>query len=330
VANAHTLFNVLGVGLMILIFPWFVDGIQYFTGLLGTGPADAIVDGERINVSRYIANGHSLFNVVNALVFLGLMPWLVRAARWLTPLKEKGAADLFRQPELTDRFQDNPFAAVVSARREISYLSRTVRGALDNALDAAAKGDLKQLRRWQKFEDHINSVHREILSYLSTIFQHEMTDTLSHEVEILMRTCYNLERIGNSVANIAQQFENVMEFDMPLSSQAWQEVNIMSDKVRELMRVVEDSIMEPQEGFFEKARELETEIDALREELRRNHIARIREERCKVDAGIAFMDILTRFEKIGDWSYNIAKGLVEMNDRSSQYSSSYAAREMNT
>jgi phosphate:Na+ symporter len=157
-----------------------------------------------------------------------------------------------------------------------------------------------------------------------------MTDTLSHEVEILMRTCYNLERIGNSVANIAQQFENVMEFDMPLSSQAWQEVNIMSDKVRELMRVVEDSIMEPQEGFFEKARELETEIDALREELRRNHIARIREERCKVDAGIAFMDILTRFEKIGDWSYNIAKGLVEMNDRSSQYSSSYAAREMNT
>jgi phosphate:Na+ symporter len=330
VANAHTLFNVLGVGLMILIFPWFVDGIQYFTGLLGTGPADAIVDGERINVSRYIANGHSLFNVVNALVFLGLMPWLVRAAIWITPLKEKGAADLFRQPELTDRFQDNPFAAVVSARREISYLSRTVRGALDNALDAAAKGDLKQLRRWQKFEDHINSVHREILSYLSTIFQHEMTDTLSHEVEILMRTCYNLERIGNSVANIAQQFENVMEFDMPLSSQAWQEVNIMSDKVRELMRVVEDSIMEPQEGFFEKARELETEIDALREELRRNHIARIREERCKVDAGIAFMDILTRFEKIGDWSYNIAKGLVEMNDRSSQYSSSYAAREMNT
>jgi phosphate:Na+ symporter len=318
VANAHTLFNVLGVGLMILIFPWFVDGVQFVTGLLGTGPADAVADGERIYVSRYIANGHSIFNVLNALVFLGVMPWLVRAAKWLTPQKEKAEADLFRQPELSDRFQDNPFAAVVTARREIHSLSRTVRGALDNALDAAAKGDLKQLRRWQKFEDHINSVHRELLSHLSTIFQDEMNESLSHEVEVLMRTCYNLERIGNAVANIAQHFENVMEFDMPLSSQAWQEVNTLSGKVQELMRTVEDSIMEPQEGFFDTARELEAEIDDMREEMRRNHIARIREERCKVDAGIAFMDILTRFEKIGDWSYNIAKGLVEMSNQQAE------------
>ncbi|MFP4049302.1 MAG: PhoU domain-containing protein [Desulfovermiculus sp.] len=75
---------------------------------------------------------------------------------------------------------------------------------------------------------------------------------------------------------------------------------------------------------------MEAEIDALREELRQNHIARIREERCKVDAGIAFMDILTRFEKIGDWSYNIAKGLVEINTQSAKYPSSQTVREMNT
>lgn len=133
-----------------------------------------------------------------------------------------------------------------------------------------------------------------------------------------MRTCYNLERIGNAVANIAQHFENVMELDMPLSSQAWQEVNTLSGKVQELMRTVEDSIIEPQEGFFDTARELEAEIDDMREEMRRNHIARIREERRKVDAGIAFMDILTRFEKIGDWSYNIAKGLVEMSNQQAE------------
>jgi len=324
VANAHTLFNVLGVGLIILIFPWFVDGVQLITGLLGTGPADAVVEGERINVSRYIANGHSLFNVVNALVFLGVMPWLVRAAKWLTPQKEKGEAELFRQPELSDRFQDNPFAAVISARREVHAMSQVVRSALDNALQAANKRDLKQLKRWQKYEDHINSVHREVLSYLSKVFQDEITESLSHEVEVLMRTCYNLERIGNAVANIAQHFENVMEFDLPLSSQAWQEVNTISERVQQLMGVVEDSIMEPQEGFFEKARGLEKEIDVMRTEMRQNHIVRIREELCHVDAGIAFMDILTRFEKIGDWSYNIAKGLMEIDPQYIQHSRNFA------
>jgi len=312
VANAHTLFNVIGVGLMILIFPWFIDGVQYVTGFMGTGPADELVDGEMGNVSRYIANGHSMFNVVNALFFLLVMPWLVRTAKWLTPQKEKGEQDLFRHPELSDRFQDNPFAAVVNARREVHALSQVVRGALDNALTAASKGDLKQLSRWQRYEDHINSAHREILSYLSKIFQIEISESLSQEVGVLMRTSYNLERIGNAIANIAQHFENVMEYDLPLSSQAWQEVNTMSETVKELMDTVGDSILEPQEDFFVKARELEKEIDEMRAQMRQNHIARIREERCQVDAGIAFMDILTRFEKIGDWSYNIAKGLREI------------------
>jgi phosphate:Na+ symporter len=329
VANAHTLFNVLGVGLIVLIFPWFVDGVQFITHLMGTGPVDAIAGGERVNVSRYIANGHSLFNVVNALFFLAIMPWLVKAAKWLTPQKEKAEQDLFRHPELSDRFQDNPFAAVINARREVLAMSQVVRAALDNALQAASKGDLKRLKRWQKYEDHINSVHREVLSYLSRVFQDEITESISREVEVLMRTCYNLERIGNAVANIAQHFENVMEFDLPLSSQAWREVNIISSKVQELMELVEDSIMEPQAGFFEKARQLEQEIDAMRTEMRQNHIVRIREERCQVDAGIAFMDILTRFEKIGDWSYNIAKGLFEINAQFSNPSNSHLTQEKN-
>jgi phosphate:Na+ symporter len=327
VANAHTLFNVIGVVLMILFFPWFVDGVQFVTGLMGSGPADAVVDGEKVNVSRYIANGHSMFNVVNALFFLAIMPWLVRAATWLTPQKEKAEDDLFRQPELSDRFQDNPFAAVVTARGEVHSLSRVVRSALDNAINSANKGDLKQLKRWQKYEDHINSVHRELLDYLSKIFQDEMPEYLSHEVEVLMRTCYNLEKIGNAVANIAQHFEDLMEFDLLMSSQAWQEVNTIGSKVQQLMEIVEDSITEPREGFFEKARDLEKDIDAMRAAMRQNHIMRIREERCQVDAGIAFMDILSRFEKIGDWSYNIAKGLVEINTRFAEHGGSRAVHD---
>jgi phosphate:Na+ symporter len=202
-----------------------------------------------------------------------------------------------------------------------------VRSALDNAINSANKGDLKQLKRWQKYEDHINSVHRELLDYLSKIFQDEMPEYLSHEVEVLMRTCYNLEKIGNAVANIAQHFEDLMEFDLLMSSQAWQEVNTIGSKVQQLMEIVEDSITEPREGFFEKARDLEKDIDAMRAAMRQNHIMRIREERCQVDAGIAFMDILSRFEKIGDWSYNIAKGLVEINTRFAEHGGSRAVHD---
>ncbi len=327
VANAHTLFNVIGVVLIILVFPWFVDGVQFITAMMGSGPADAVVGGERVNVSRYIANGHSLFNVFNALFFLAVMPWLVRAAKWFTPQKEQAEIDLFRHPDLSDRFQDNPFAAVATVRGEVHALSQVVHSALDNAITAAGNRDLKQLKRWQKYEDHINAVHRELLGYLSKIFQDEIPEYLSHEVEVLMRTCYNLEKIGNAVANIAKHFEDLMEFDLLMSSQAWQEVNLIAAKVQQLMEIVESSIMEPKDGFFQKAGDLEKEIDTMREEMRQNHIRRIREEQCQVDAGIAFMDILARFEKIGDWLYNIAKGLVEINPQPVESTSSQGVQE---
>ena len=42
-ARAHTMFNVIGVTLMLLIFPLFVKGVEIITLTLGTGPADATV-----------------------------------------------------------------------------------------------------------------------------------------------------------------------------------------------------------------------------------------------------------------------------------------------
>ena len=40
-------------------------------------PVDLVVNSEYINTPRYIANGHTLFNVINAVVFLFLLPRLV-------------------------------------------------------------------------------------------------------------------------------------------------------------------------------------------------------------------------------------------------------------
>jgi phosphate:Na+ symporter len=64
-ANAHTLFNAIGVIIIIIFFPYFIDLVQYVTGaIMNFGPADLLVNGERPNISRYIANSHTLFNIV--------------------------------------------------------------------------------------------------------------------------------------------------------------------------------------------------------------------------------------------------------------------------
>jgi phosphate:Na+ symporter len=68
-ARAHTMFNVLGVTMMICIFPYFVKIVELTTEKLGAGAVDQLINGEAVNVPRYIANGHTTFNVLNALFF---------------------------------------------------------------------------------------------------------------------------------------------------------------------------------------------------------------------------------------------------------------------
>ncbi|MBW1710099.1 MAG: hypothetical protein JRJ73_09500 [Deltaproteobacteria bacterium] len=80
-ARAHTLFNFFGVVLMVLLFPYFLKLVIFLTNhLLGTTSPDILVGEEKPYISRYIANAHTMFNVINAIIFLSILPYLVKVA----------------------------------------------------------------------------------------------------------------------------------------------------------------------------------------------------------------------------------------------------------
>ncbi|MDP3429255.1 MAG: Na/Pi cotransporter family protein, partial [Desulfomicrobium sp.] len=70
-ARAHTMFNVLGVFIMLLLFPWFLQIIEWVTQNLMGAESWKVQTGEEYpHVARYLANGHTLFNFANAIIFL--------------------------------------------------------------------------------------------------------------------------------------------------------------------------------------------------------------------------------------------------------------------
>jgi phosphate:Na+ symporter len=48
----------------------------------------------------------------------------------------------------------------------------------------------------------------------------------------------------------------------------------------------------------------------MREEMRQNHIARLRRCECGLDQGLLFINLLTNFEKIGDYCFNVAEAVA--------------------
>jgi len=308
-ARAHTMFNVIGVTIMLLIFPVFVKGVEMVTLATGAGPVTETVSGEVVNIARYIANGHTMFNVANAIIFLIFLPWLIKVAILLSP-KEKESAEMYRLPAFGNRLIDTPIAALAETRGEIGRMAEAAQTTFDETIQRFEDRDYKKLRKWRRVENHLDDMQREITAYLSRIYQSDISETEAREISSMMRMTNNLERIGDSVENIAQAIEGVIENKLEFSDYAKADLKAISGQVMDFISLVTAGMQNGTEGFMEKAEEIENTIDSMRETMRQGHVDRIRTGQCGLDQGLVFINLLTNIEKVGDYCYNIAEAVA--------------------
>ena len=312
-ANAHTLFNVIGVIIIVLCFHPFIDLVQFVTGtLMHYDAADLIVNGERPNIERYIANSHTLFNIVNAIIFLFILPYLVKMAIWITPhTVEKEDFDKLRHIKYLDnKFVDTPSVALGRARAEIIRMGEAVMIMFDDVVKSIESRKLKDLSKWKKREDTLDILQKEITQYLVKIMQKPIMPEESNEISALTRMTNNFERAGDEVENIAQLIEELIEQNLYISEGGMQDYKKISAEVRKFIIFVIEAIMEEDNTIIERALEIENNIDRMREEMKSNHLMRLQSGACTVDPGLILVDMLTAFEKLGDFCFNIAQAVA--------------------
>ena len=312
-ARAHTLFNVIGVINIIIFFPFFLKLIVWVTStFMDIGPPDLMVNGQRPNISRYIANAHTGFNVVNGMFFLLVLPYLVKAATWLTPhKKEDKELDEFRRIKFIDsRYIDTPDVAIAQARAEVVRMGEAVEKMYDDVVHSLKERKLKELSKWRKREDTIDNLQKEIIQFLVQVVQRPISAEESKEVASLMRMANNLERAGDGIENIAELLEELIEQDLHFSEGGLHDYEVISTEVGKFLALVVEGIRREDKEIMPLAQELEDEIDRMREEMRGNYIMRLQSGVCTVDPGLILVDMLTAFEKIGDFCYNVSQAVA--------------------
>ncbi len=312
-ANAHTLFNTIGVIILIIFFPLFIDLVQFVTGtVMNFGPADQLVNGEHPNISRYIANSHTLFNIVNAFVFLFALPYLVKMTIWLTPFSEKGEGfDEFRKIKFIDsKYVETPSVALVQARAEIIRMGEAVETMYDDVIMAIKSRKIKDLSKWRRREDMLDNLQREITQFLVKIMQQPITPEESTEISALTRMANNFERAGDEVEHIARLLERLIEQNLFFSEEGMKDYETISIEVRKFLTLVNAGIRNEDTDVIERASELEILIDRMKEEMKERHMMRLRDGVCKVDPGLVMVDLFSTFEKLGDLFFNVAQAVA--------------------
>ena len=307
-ARAHTLFNVIGVGIMVLFFKPFVGFVETATMALGVGAVDQVVNGDMINISRYIANGHTLFNVVNAGFFLIFLPQLIKAAVALSP-KHKKDKDRFRLPKFDTQFIDSPIGALTQVKGEIIRHAEFVKMNLKKVSACLEKKDEEVLKDREDVEDHIDTCQKVIIRYLTTIYQGDVNEYQAKEISELMRITNNIERVGDAMENVSKMMENVYDNEIKFSQGARKDLREIATQVELFMELIVQELKEGTEDFYKKALAQEDLIDQMRENMRYDHIERLRNNDCSVDAGVLFIALVSSYEKMGDYCYNISTGI---------------------
>ena len=312
-ARAHAIFNVLGVLLIISFFPFFLKMVIWITRhIMDIGPPDLLLHGEHPNIGRYIANAHTFFNVISALFFLMFLHYLVKVTCWLVPeKKEAQTIDALRRIKyIHSKYIDTPSVAIVQARAEIVRMGEAVQLMYSDVVHSIEARKLEELFKWRQREDIIDSLQKEIIQFLISVMQKRVSPEESKEIASLMRMANNLERAGDGVENIAELLEELIDGNLHLSEGGIHDYDLISKKVEDFLSLIVEGIKTEDQEIMVRAQQLENDIDGMREDMRGNYIMRLQSGLCTVDPGLILVDMLTSFEKIGDFCYNVAQAVA--------------------
>ncbi len=299
-AMAHTLFNVLGVTIMLplLYTGWYAE----FVKIIAPFP------NEIAYIPVFIAVAHSAFNIANSIVFLPLVGVLEKLVLKIIPVRQSELA--LRPVTLEQHLLDTPPMALEQAHREIVRMASTARDALADAIVAVREDDRSRLREVRKKEDAVDDFQSEITRYLVKLSQRSLSPWMANALPVLLHDVNDLERVSDHAVNIAEIAERKIAEREIFSPGADEEVGQICGRVLDMF---EDALTALSTDDLAAARRMlqhEAAVNDMQSRFRAAHLQRLTERHCSPIAGLIFVDLVDNMEKIADHLTNIAQGVI--------------------
>jgi len=311
-ARIHSLFNLIGVGWAVLIFPFFLDGIGMLMKTLNWG--DPFNNpGEYANTG--LAIFHTSFNLINVILLIGFVPHLVRLAE--KTVKSKGAADLvFHLDYIGTGMMATPELSLLEAKKEIAKFggitSRMSKFARSLLYEKSPKVKKEIHDRIAKYEDITDRVEIEVANYLNKISEGELSPETSARIRGMNSIVNDLERIGDIYFQISKNIERKNEEKIWFSPEERNNLKAMLDLVDDAFEIMNYNLnAHHDEVTLEKASVAEERINAKRDELKKEYFENISNRQdYNIKGGMIYNDIFSAIEKVGDHIINVSEAIV--------------------
>jgi len=264
------------------------------------------------DIARQIANTHTIFNIVNTIVLLPFVPLFIKILDKLFPGQDY---EKIEARFLDDNLLPTPSLAIKAVTKELSAMLSICQEMLQKARQCTMQYNHKLRNEISIDEESVDEMQKDITHYLVEITQHELGEKERNLIPALIHSVNDIEKVGDYCESLTRLTQRAYENDLTFSENAKNELEKLFDKTYFLMRHTRKALDDNDEKAAMVTLNIEEEIDDLIDQYKMTHLVRLEEKMCISDAGLIYSDMLTDIERLNDHLCNITKGILHIGKR---------------
>ena len=302
-AIAHSVFNITGS----FIFIWIIKPFAKFVEMISPKGNELDV------ISRQIANAHMSFNIINTLIWLPLLPVMVKIVMFIVRDDKEVSIENYKEKSFLDKnVISQPVAAMYLVSQEIRRAGRLVSEMIGNMKATVMNNDSKALAELEKNAKLVTEIDENTVSYISGMFSNgSLTEEQSSTTAGLLYVLNDIARVSKRCEDASPVIRAKLEGKYKFSKDAVEELGKVIDNVEIMYRT---SIVSLENGDTKTARKVfdyRKELRNMEKKFNKNHLKRLRKNNCKPEFTYPFSNVLHNLERIGDSCSGIVEEVMD-------------------
>ena len=261
-----------------------------------------------------IAVFQTIFNLVTAVILVPFTNWLVKLSVMIVRDEKQKEP---KHPELLtldEHLYISPAIAVSEATKAVAAMGALARENFAKATRMLEKLDDAVVKQINEDEDCLDQFSDSTDRFLIGLSKAVETEWDDRQVDMLLQTVPNFERIGDYATDIVELAQRMQQANTSFSETAMRELRLVSTAVNEILDITVDAMARDDNEKAKTIEPLEETIDDMIMMLRDRHTKRLKAGACSVESGLVFMETLVHLERASDQCSSIAVMMLARNN----------------
>lgn len=300
-ALSHSIFNITGS----MVFAFLLKPFAAFITFISPRGNEVDV------IARQIANAHTTFNIVCTLIWLPLIPLMVKIVMTLVRGEDTREREAFQPQFLDNKMIDQPVAAMYVISQEISRCADFAESMLISAKEVLSE-KTSGAGNFDEIHETVKKLQGSITAYITRLFARGvLTEAQSEQTAGLLYIANSIDRIADRSEEVTQQVRTLQNSENNLSDTAYRDLEKCYTIASHMLQNAMQAARNNDRALAQKILQNRKKMRKAQKRFQKAHLARVKEGKCNAALTTDFANILYGLDRMVDSCTGIAEEVLE-------------------